>query len=156
MTLLSAPVLAVALAAALAAHIWNRASSPLWHLPGPRASRLTSLVLRWHEFRAGRTAYIHALHLRHGPVVRVAPGEVSFSSYEAVKEIYGSQGSGYDKTAFYDLFRVFGRRTMFSTLNKTDVRSLSLCPFSTRYCACWMAPLLKQRTACQTQTSAGR
>lgn len=32
------------------------------------------------------------------PVVRIAPNEVSSTSYEAVKEIYGSLGSGYDKS----------------------------------------------------------
>lgn len=67
-------------------------------------------MLRWHEFRANRTLYIHSLHLKYGPKVRIAPNEMSFTSYEAVKEIYGSQGSGFDKSSFYDLFTVFGRR----------------------------------------------
>ena len=96
---------------------------PLRCLPGPPASIFTSVALRWHEFRADRTGYIHRLHMRYGPVVRVGPREVSFSSGPAVKEIYGSGGSGYDKTEFYDLFRVLGRRTMFATLNKADVRN---------------------------------
>ncbi|TGJ79428.1 hypothetical protein E0Z10_g9334 [Xylaria hypoxylon] len=60
------------------------------------------------------------MHLRYGPVVRVAPNEVSFASLEGIKEIYGSGGSGYDKTEFYDLFKIYGRRTMFTTLNKED------------------------------------
>ncbi|KAK3375051.1 cytochrome P450 [Podospora didyma] len=94
--------------------------SPLNKIPGPRHARFTSLVLVWHEFRAGRTAYIHRLHQRYGPAVRVGPNEVVFASAAAVKEIYCSGGSGYDKTPFYDIFKVYGRRTMFTTLNKDD------------------------------------
>ena len=121
MILLSAPVLAVAFVAALGVYLWKCISSPLWKAPGPAISRFTNLGLRWHEFRANRTMYVHGLHLQYGPVVRIAPNEMSFTSYDAIKEIYGSMGSGYDKTPFYNLFKVFGRRTMFSTLNKTDV-----------------------------------
>ncbi|KAK3391929.1 cytochrome P450 [Sordaria brevicollis] len=95
-------------------------ASPLSHIPGPFYTKFTSLLLKYHELRATRTKYIHSLHLRYGPVVRVAPNEVSFASREAVKEIYCSGGSGYDKSAWYDLFKVYGRRTMFTTLNKDD------------------------------------
>jgi hypothetical protein len=81
-------------------------------------------------------------------VVRLGPKEVSFTSTEAVKEIYTSGGSGYDKTEFYNLFKQFNTRydicllrtspattavtyshtlrTLFSTLNKGDV--LFRCP----------------------------
>ncbi|RYC63256.1 hypothetical protein CHU98_g2955 [Xylaria longipes] len=99
-------------------YIWKCVSSPLRTLPGPKISLFTSLVLKLHEFRALRTRYIHELHLRYGPVVRIAPNEASFASLEGIKEIYGSGGSGYDKTEFYDLFQVYGRRTMFTTLDK--------------------------------------
>ncbi|KAK3302198.1 cytochrome P450 [Chaetomium strumarium] len=100
--------------------------SPLNKLPGPWYARFTSLVLKWHEFRANRTRFIHELHLQYGPAVRVGPSEVAFASAAAVKEIYCSGGSGYDKTEFYDLFKVYGRRTMFTTLNKDDVRHRTL------------------------------
>ncbi|TQN73534.1 putative sterigmatocystin biosynthesis P450 monooxygenase [Colletotrichum shisoi] len=110
----------VVFAGLLAVYLVRCISSPLWKFPGPRISAFTSLPLKWHELRANRTKYIHRLHQRYGPVVRVAPDEVCFASYEAVKEIYCSGGSGYDKTEFYDLFKVYGRRTMFTTLNKED------------------------------------
>jgi hypothetical protein len=83
-------------------------------------SAFTSLELRINELKANRTPYVHGLHQRYGPVVRLGPNEVSFSSWAAVKEIYCSGGSGYDKTEFYDAFQIFGRRTMFTTLNKAD------------------------------------
>lgn len=89
-------------------------------LPGPLYARLTSLILKYHEFTAARTTYIHSLHLRYGPVVRIAPNEVAFASAAAAKEIYCSNGSGYDKTEWYDLFKVYDRRTMFTTLGKSE------------------------------------
>jgi hypothetical protein len=84
--------------------------SPLSAIPGPALAKYTSWILKWHEFRANRTRYIHSLHLLYGPVVRIAPNEVAFTSQAALKEIYCSSGSGYDKTEFYDLFKVYGRR----------------------------------------------
>lgn len=94
----------------------HRLRSPLTHLPGPLYTALTSLPLKLSEFRGLRTAHVHALHLRYGLVVRIAPNEVSFASAAAVREIYAAGGPGYDKTEFYNLFTVYGRRTMFSTL----------------------------------------
>ena len=91
-------------------HLIRCRASPLWKVPGPRISGLTALALRWHEMRANRTLYVHGLHEKYGPVVRIAPDEVSFTSWPALKEIYCSGGSGYDKTEFYDLFKIYGRR----------------------------------------------
>lgn len=123
-------------------------ASPLRKLPGPTISLFTPLVLKWKEINAERTLYIHALHQRYGPVVRISPNEVSYTSWPALKEIYCSGGSGYDKSDFYNLFRIYGRRfaslflisfgcqnfqegcsdtscsnnrTMFTILNKADV-----------------------------------
>ncbi|KAI0911540.1 cytochrome P450 3A13 [Ustulina deusta] len=120
MILFNTSSLAVASLLLVGWYIWKCVSSPLRALPGPKIALFTSLVLKFHEFRALRTRYIHNLHLQYGPVVRIAPNEASFASLEGIKEIYGSGGSGYDKTEFYDLFKVYGRRTMFTTLNKED------------------------------------
>lgn len=121
MALLSPLAVAAALLLLLAVRLARRLASPLRSLPGPPASLVTSLVLRWHEMRADRTMYIHRLHQRYGPVVRLAPDELSFSSPAAMREIYCSGGSGYQKSDFYSLFRVFGRRPMFATLGSADV-----------------------------------
>ncbi|KAK8081503.1 sterigmatocystin biosynthesis P450 monooxygenase [Apiospora saccharicola] len=120
MILLSPALAGCVLLALAASYLWASLASPLRRVPGPRSSLFTSWILKWHEFRAGRTRYVHRLHLRYGPVVRIAPHEVVFASAGGVKEIYGSGGSGYDKTEFYDLFQCYGKRTMFSTLNKQD------------------------------------
>lgn len=90
--------------------VWQGLRSPLRKIPGPALSLFSSWPLKYHEFRAERTRYVHRLHLQYGPVVRIAPNEVAFASLDGVKEIYGSGGSGYDKTEFYNLFTVYGRR----------------------------------------------
>lgn len=120
MLLLSPVIVGPSLLLLAGIFVLQRLRSPLASVPGPWYTLFTSLPLKWHEFNANRTRHIHALHQRYGPVVRIAPREVAFSSAAAVKEIYCSGGSGYDKTEFYDLFTVYGRRTMFSTLNKED------------------------------------
>ncbi|RYP85429.1 hypothetical protein DL769_000982 [Monosporascus sp. CRB-8-3] len=120
MLLLNPSFLAVACLLSALLYIWRSLASPLRRMPGPAVSLFSSWLLKYHEFCADPTGYIHRLHLEYGPVVRIAPNEVSFASSEAVREIYGSGGSGYDKTEFYNLFTVYGRRTMFSTLNKED------------------------------------
>lgn len=112
MLLTSPPLLAAAALLGAIVFLLRRMSSPLWKLPGPQISRFSSLELRWNELNANRTLYVHGLHLRFGPVVRVAPGEVSFTSWAALKEIYCSAGSGYDKTDFYDLFKIYNRRSV--------------------------------------------
>lgn len=110
MLLLSPIGLAVLTFVALAIFFVRRTSSPLWKIPGPTLAGFTSLALKWNELSTNRSFYIHDLHLRYGPIVRIAPNEVSFTSWAAVKEIYCSGGSGFDKTEFYDLFQIYGRR----------------------------------------------
>lgn len=79
-------------------------------VPGPWHVNLTSLVLKYHELTGNRRLWIHKLHQRYGPVVRLSPNEVSFNNVEGIKEIYQSGGSGYERTEFYDLFTQFGHR----------------------------------------------
>ncbi|GLB22659.1 hypothetical protein AtubIFM61612_003235 [Aspergillus tubingensis] len=98
--------------------LYQRLSSPISKLPGPWYTKFTSLVIKYHEFSASRRVFIHQLHKQYGTIVRIAPNEVSFASLDAIREIYASGGSGYDKTELYDLFRQFGIKTMFSTLDK--------------------------------------
>jgi hypothetical protein len=108
MALLSIPLLFGAALLLSLSVIITRLRSPLASLPGPRLSLLTPWQLRYHELRGKRTQYVHLMHQKYGNAVRVAPNEVVFSSLGAMKEIYLSKGSGFDKTNFYDLFSQFG------------------------------------------------
>ena len=52
-----------------------------------------------------RTRTIHSLHQKYGPVLRIGPNEVSFTSPSVVKEIYG-QGTPYMKAPWYESMSV--------------------------------------------------
>lgn len=95
-------------------YLYTRLTSPLSKIPGPFYTNLTPLYLIYQEFSGNRRTYIDSLHSIYGPVIRISPHECSFSSYEAMKQIYTSGGSGFDRTEFYDLFRQFGTKTLFS------------------------------------------
>ncbi|KAI5271029.1 putative cytochrome P450 [Aureobasidium subglaciale] len=94
--------------------VYARLASPLAKLPGPIYTIFTPLYLIYNEFTGNRRVYIDKLHTIYGSVVRIGPNEVSFASYEAMKEIYTSGGSGFDRTEFYELFMQFGTKTLFS------------------------------------------
>ena len=75
------PVLGlIGLTGLVAIHLLRCLSSPLNRIPGPALAKYTSWILKWHEFHANRTRYIHDLHLQYGPTVRIAPTEVAFAS----------------------------------------------------------------------------
>ena len=94
----------------LGVRLFMRVRSPLAKIPGPPITAISSIWLKFQEFIGRRRIFIHQLHLQYGPVVRLGPNEVSFSSLDAAKEIYVSDGSGFDKTEFYDAFMQFGVR----------------------------------------------
>jgi hypothetical protein len=62
--------------------------SPLRHIPGPLPAKLTAQWLFWIGVAGRRSSYLHRLHQRYGPVVRVGPNEVSFASAAAAQDIY--------------------------------------------------------------------
>ncbi|KAE8156388.1 cytochrome P450 [Aspergillus tamarii] len=100
----------------LGLYVFKRLSSPLAKIPGPWYTNFTSFSLKYHEFTATRRLFVHHLHKKYGPVVRLAPNEVSFVTLEAIREIYASGGSGYDKTEYYDLFRQYGIKYAMSNI----------------------------------------
>jgi cytochrome P450 len=62
---------------------------------------------------------IHNLHAAYGPVVRIAPNELSFSSRKAFREIY-SANSDYIKAPRY---AAFGRKSLFTMRDKQEHRA---------------------------------
>ncbi|KAH8653842.1 putative cytochrome P450 [Xylariales sp. PMI_506] len=62
---------------------------PLAKYPGPRLAAVSELWYAW-LWCSGRYSYIlQAAHEKYGDVVRIAPGELSFASVQAFKDIYG-------------------------------------------------------------------
>ncbi|KAK7949267.1 cytochrome P450 [Apiospora aurea] len=93
-------LLAVA-ASALAFSLVRAARCPVSKIPGPWYSRFTRLVLKYHIL-AGREMYhLDDLHRRHGPVVRIAPGEVAVADLAAYARIH-RVGSPFLKGPWYD------------------------------------------------------
>lgn len=62
---------------------------------------MSSLWLTFYELAGIRTATIHQLHRKYGPVVRVGPNEVSFSGASVINEIY-TQKTIFLKAPHYD------------------------------------------------------
>lgn len=75
--------------------------SPLRRIPGPWYTHFTHLILKWHVISGNRVHYIHSLHQRYGPIVRVAPEEIAISDFEAFSTIH-KIGGGFLKSAWYD------------------------------------------------------
>lgn len=62
------------------------------------------------------------IHKRYGPIVRIAPDEVSFSSPHAAREILAA-GKGFHKTDFYWVFPPPGNPDIFTEIRE-DVHSV--------------------------------
>lgn len=91
----------------------------LRHVPGPWYCKFSRLPLLAQECRGQRTRWIHALHKRYGPVVRLAWNEIHFNNLEAAKAIYGTNDA-IQKDDFYSAFRHDGHDHIFSTLSSAD------------------------------------
>lgn len=86
---------------------------PLARIPGPKIFGLTKFKLAYEDYKGTRTRKINELHKQYGPAVRIGPSEVTFNSTSALRAIYGA-GSGFERTSFYHMFEVYGRKNMFS------------------------------------------
>ncbi|KAI1151504.1 cytochrome P450 [Nemania diffusa] len=66
----------------------STSKDPLSKVPGPWHARWTDLIPKYYWVRAQKPRYIHGLHLKYGPIVRVGPREVYVSDSEAVQRIF--------------------------------------------------------------------
>jgi cytochrome P450 len=69
--------------------LYNLFFHPLARFPGPVLWRATRLGYVVHLLRGTLPRDVLPLHLRYGPVVRIAPNELSVATPEAWREIYG-------------------------------------------------------------------
>jgi cytochrome P450 len=85
--------------------IWQAFTGPLSHYPGPKLRAISILPKAWNEFIGNDITVVPHLHAKYGPIVRIAPRELSYSDGStAFKEIYGFHKSGsspYKDPAFY-------------------------------------------------------
>nr|XP_036577843.1 cytochrome p450 [Colletotrichum truncatum]KAF6784938.1 cytochrome p450 [Colletotrichum truncatum] len=95
-------LLAVVLLSLLTAYIvYSVINSPIRHIPGPWHTLITHYPLKYYVLTGQRMYYVHALHARYGPVVRISPSEVAVcdpDGYAAIHRI----GGGFLKSAWYE------------------------------------------------------
>ncbi|KAI0529922.1 cytochrome P450 [Xylaria digitata] len=73
---------------------------PLSNVPGPWYARWTGLVANYHWLAGRKPSYIHELHLKYGPIVRVSPREVYITDIEAVRRVFSIKNE-FPKTKWY-------------------------------------------------------
>ncbi|KAK5172094.1 uncharacterized protein LTR77_003732 [Saxophila tyrrhenica] len=83
--------------------LYYKYSSPLRKYPGPFLASGSRAWKVWSTY-SGHTELDHiALHERYGPIVRIAPTELSLASPNAAREVLAA-GKGFHKTDFYGVF----------------------------------------------------
>ena len=85
--------------------------------PAPSVAAITNLWLMISHYLGKRTQLVHDAHAKLGKVVRIAPNHLSFTSADAIKDIYG-HGTATFKDKFYNTF-VGSHRQLLDTLDKT-------------------------------------
>ncbi|KAF5621099.1 phenol 2-monooxygenase [Fusarium tjaetaba] len=89
--------------------------NPLSRLPGPWITCCSDLIATYHWLKGTRAQYVHTLHQRYGPVVRIGPHEVDISDMTAVNEIHRVK-DGYRKAPFYKNL-IPNTNNLFNTLD---------------------------------------
>ena len=76
-----------------------------------------SLWISWHHLKHRRGYAAFKAHRRYGPIVRIGPNEICFSSPKAYREIYQNE-TNLQKTEFYDSRTPTGIQNIFSMRNR--------------------------------------
>lgn len=87
---------------------------PLSKVPGPWIARITDLQLQWHAYMGDEGQYVHSLHARYGPTVRIGTESVDFVDAGVIHPIYVQKG-GFPKAKHYKNFDIDGHASIFST-----------------------------------------
>lgn len=85
--------------------IWRHVKDPLYRFPGPPLAAWSHLPYTYWLFSQRQPFKLIELHQKYGPVVRIAPDELSFNTAASYQEIYGSrqgQHQTFIKSKFYE------------------------------------------------------
>ncbi|KAF4211746.1 hypothetical protein CNMCM8980_001818 [Aspergillus fumigatiaffinis] len=77
-------------------------------------SKYTGIILTYHWLIGNKAKYVHSLHEKYGPVIRVSPNQVDISSHAMAKEIH-SIGSTFVKSQFYRHLTRYDVQNLFNT-----------------------------------------
>lgn len=89
--------------------------SPLAKVPNAHWSApYCSLWIIWIRYKRRANRTLNAAHLKHGPLIRLGPGEVAVNTIdEGVKVVYNGS---FEKPTWYSFFANYGLPPMFATL----------------------------------------
>ncbi|WYZ39357.1 hypothetical protein EsH8_III_001271 [Colletotrichum jinshuiense] len=82
-------VVLVAILGVVAKCVYNAFLHPLCHYPGPRFAGVTRAYYLFYDVRGVSHWKVKEWHEKYGDVVRIAPGELSYTSSQAWQTIYG-------------------------------------------------------------------
>ncbi|KAH9203683.1 cytochrome P450, partial [Leptodontidium sp. 2 PMI_412] len=74
---------------------------PLAGVPGPLLAKVSRLWLLRNDFSWKGSENLHHMHQKYGPVVRIAPNEVSYDDLVAYNDIYGQKSRFLKEEAWY-------------------------------------------------------
>ncbi|KAE8451553.1 hypothetical protein EG329_003626 [Mollisiaceae sp. DMI_Dod_QoI] len=87
--------------------------SPLSKVPNAHwSSPISPFWILWTRFLNGENRAVHAAHLKHGPVIRLAPNELSVNDLAGLRTVYAG---GFEKGEWYSIFDNYGVPCMFSS-----------------------------------------
>ena len=85
--------------------IWRHVKDPLYRFPGPPLAAWSNLPYSCWLFTQRQPFKLIELHKKYGPVVRIAPDELSFNTAASYQDIYGfrqGQHQTFIKSKFYE------------------------------------------------------
>ncbi|KAK4158779.1 cytochrome P450, partial [Cladorrhinum sp. PSN259] len=86
----------------------------LRHVPGPWHSKISGLLLAYYDLSYRRNEKILQWHRLYGPVIRIAPNQVSVATLQDAKQVYGSSHR-WAKSSYFDQFMGYDARSIFAT-----------------------------------------
>ena len=123
----------------LATIIYRFCLDPLRHVPGPTAARFTELWRTRRYALGGWRQDILDLHDKYGPVVRIAPNEISFVDKDALVQVYG-HSTGTKKVVHHTKTSTLTKLTCLCRPRGTTRGGSLLC--RTRYVSkTWSSPI---------------
>ncbi|KAI0146309.1 putative cytochrome P450 [Xylariaceae sp. FL1272] len=101
--------------------IYNLYFHPLSRFPGPKYAAVSHVPYSYWFLGGSQPYKLLELHRKYGPVVRLAPGELSFNSAQSWKDIYGFRQNHktFVKSEFYD-GGSFAARGVHSIVSERD------------------------------------
>ncbi|PWY94044.1 cytochrome P450 [Aspergillus sclerotioniger CBS 115572] len=96
--------------------VYREQRNSLSSVPGPFLCKWTDIVVRCHSVIGNRPRYVHLLHQKYGPVVRVGPDAVDVAEIASAREIHRI-GGGYLKSPRYRLLKHEDAESLFNTTN---------------------------------------